>query len=218
LPWRIKNFFSNYFPYLYHKIINLGIAVNSEEYWDEIYLREWDSLKRVWPTKNKLLKEKIQVTDAVLDIACGTGSILRYLKENGYNDLYGTEISDLCVKRLENLGIFMTKSLLPKIEYQDDSFDSVIASQILEHIVKRGDFMREIKRVMKPQGQCFLFVPDDCLGPIDEPSHVVKFNHNTLAKLIGRYFHDFTIKSIKDENFEIPILYVHIQGKEGPSP
>ncbi|PCI48981.1 MAG: hypothetical protein COB49_05240 [Alphaproteobacteria bacterium] len=211
IPWRIKNFISDHFPLFYHKIINIGVDVNSDEYWDEIYAREWDSAKRIWPTKNKLVKEKTRKTDRVLDIACGTGSILRYLKENGYENLQGTEISDLCVERLEKLGISMIKSFLPEIRYQDNCFDVVIASQILEHIIKRGEFLSEIKRVMKSGGQCFLFVPDNCLGPIDEPSHVVKFNRNTLAKLIGKYFNEFTITSIKDENFEMPILFAHIR-------
>lgn len=211
IPWRIKNFVSNHFPLFYHKIINIGVEVNSDEYWDEIYRTEWDSAKRIWPTKNQLVKKETRKTDSVLDIACGTGSILRYLKNNGYENLHGTEISGLCVERLENLGISMFKSFLPEINCQDNSFDVVIASQILEHIIKREKFLSEIKRVMKPGGQCFLFVPDNCLGPIDEPSHVIKFNSKSLGKLIGKYFNEFTITSIKDENFEISILFAHIQ-------
>lgn len=215
IPWRVKNFVSEHFPLFYHKIINIGVEVNSDEYWDEIYMKEWDSAKRIWPTKNQLVKEKTRKTDSILDIACGTGSILRYLKENEYENLHGSEISNLCIERLENLGISMFKSFLPEIECPDDSFDVVIASQILEHIIDRGKFLREIKRVIKSEGQCLLFVPDNCLGPIDEPSHVIKFNRKSLTKLIGKYFDDFTITSMKDENFPMPILFAHIQIKSG---
>lgn len=210
IPWRIRNFFSDHFPLFYHKIINIGVEVNGDEYWDEIYLKEWDAVGRIWPTKNQLLKDNTSKTDSILDIACGTGSILRYLRNHGYENLHGTEISGLCIDRLENLGISMFKSFLPEIDCADNSFDVVIASQIFEHIIKREKFLSEIKRIMKPGGECFLFVPDNCLGPIDEPSHVIKFNHKSLTKLVGKYFDDYTITSIKDTNFEMRILYAHI--------
>lgn len=210
IPWRFKNFISEHFPLLYHKIINFGVNVNSDAYWDDIYQREWDSPQRVWPTKNQLIKEKTQATDYILDVACGTGSILRFLKDNGYKNLYGTELSNLCIERLDNMGISMVKSFLPKIECEDKSFDVVIASQILEHIIKRGIFLEEIKRVLKTNGECFLFVPNDRLGPIDEPSHVIKFNKKTLTHLIGKHFNNFTVTSFKDENFDGQILFAHI--------
>ena len=211
IPWRIKKIISDKFPLIYHKIINYGIMVNSNEYWDEIYRREWDSAKRIWPTKNQLVKDKTRETDHILDIACGTGSILRYLKSNGYENLYGTEISDLCIERLQNLGISMFKSFLPEIEYEDNSFEVVIASQILEHIIQRDKFLGEMKRILKQGGQGFIFVPDNCLGPIDEPSHVIKFTHKSLTKLIRKHFNSFTVISMKDENFEMPILFAHIK-------
>lgn len=211
IPWRVKNFISEHFPLIYHKISNLRTSVNTAEYWDEIYAQEWDSPQRVWPTKNKLIYERTNAEDYILDIACGTGSILRYLKGNGYKNLYGTEISPLCKNRLNELGITAFESYLPTIEYRDSSFDVVIASQILEHIIKRHQFLVEIKRVMKPGGQCYIFVPDDCLGPIDEPSHVIKFTHKSLNNLLKKHFSDFTIVSMKDENFPMPILFAHIK-------
>lgn len=211
IPWRVKNFFSDHFPLLYHKISNIGTPINSAEYWDEIYEKEWDSPQRVWPTKNKLILDKTNHTDAILDVACGTGSILRYLKGQGYGNLYGTEISPLCTERLCQLGITVFGSYLPKIEYKNDSFEVVIASQILEHIIKRDHFLQEINRVIKPGGQCFIFVPDNCLGPIDEPSHVIKFTEKSLSKLLKKHFTDFSISSMRDENFPMKILFAHIQ-------
>ena len=176
---------------------NLGAQVNSDDYWDDIYLEEWDSAKRIWPTKNALIEEKTNVSDKILDVACGTGSILRHLKTRGYEHLYGTEISNICVKRLTACDIGMVKSVLPKIEYNDNMFDVVIASQILEHIIDRHAFLQEIHRILKPGGCCFLFVPNDCLGPIDEPSHVVKFTGKSLDKelrmLISRYLFSMPI-------------------------
>ena len=211
IPWRVKKFVSDHFPLFYHRIINIGVGVNDDRYWDEIYEREWDSPARVWPTKNRLIESKTSPDDHILDIACGTGSILRYLKDRGYRNLHGTEISSLCVERLRGLGIDMFSTVLPRIECGDHLFDVVIASQILEHVIKRKQFLTEIRRVLKPGGQCFIFVPDDCLGPISEPSHVVKFTRKSLARELSQVFDDFEITSMKDENFTMSILYAHIR-------
>lgn len=211
IPWRIKNFVSEHFPLFYHKVVNIGVGVNDDQYWDKIYETEWDSEKRAWPTKNRIIEEATNPKDHILDIACGTGSVLRYLKDKGYENLHGTEISNLCVSRLRDLGIDMFSTILPKIDCGDQLYDAVIASQILEHVIKRRQFLEEIRRVLKPGGQAFIFVPDNCLGPIDEPSHVVKFTKDSLSKELSRVFDDFDIVSMKDENFAMSILYARIR-------
>lgn len=211
IPWRVKNLTSERFPLFYYWVNNFGRSVNSTEYWDEIYHQDWTSPKREWPTKNHMITERTDKNDTVLDIACGTGSILRHLQNQGYHSLYGTELSNICIERLSALGISMFKSQLPRISCSNDRFDVVIASQILEHIVRRNTFLREIKRVMKPGGQAFIFVPDDCLGPISEPSHVTKFTALSFDKQLRKTFDDVTIRSFKDKNFEMSILFAHIR-------
>ena len=90
----------------------------------------------------------------------------------------------------------MHSGLLPQIPLPDSTFDVVIASQVLEHIVRRAKFLKEIRRVMKPEAKAFIFVPDDCLGPISEREHVVKFNARTLRKLLERYFSVVSLRSM----------------------
>lgn len=211
IPWRIKNFVSDHFPLFYHKLVNIGVGVNDDRYWDAIYEKEWDSPKRAWPTKNRLIAALTDPGDHILDIACGTGSILRYLKDQGYENLHGTEISNLCIERLRALGIEMFSTVLPRIACGDHLYDAVIASQILEHVIERRRFLTEIRRVLKPGGLAFIFVPDNCLGPIDEPSHVVKFTKKSLSREIGQVFDRFEVVSMKDENFSMPILFATIR-------
>ena len=82
----------------------------------------------------------------------------------------------------------MFEGKVPTLPVPDAAFDIVIASQILEHVIRRGLFATEIHRVLSPGGRAFVFVPDDCLGPIDEPEHVIKYTNATLSAFLGKIF------------------------------
>jgi ubiquinone/menaquinone biosynthesis C-methylase UbiE len=96
---------------------------------------------------------------------------------------------------------------LPEIAVPDASFDIVIASQVLEHIIRRRRFVREIERVLRPGGRALIFVPDDCLGPIAEPEHVFKYNRFSLEQFLRRHFEIVSVQSIRDPNHEMPVLF-----------
>ena len=140
----------------------------------------------------------------------GTGSILRELKRRGYSTLYALEISRYAVERLKGEGIHAREGTLPRIDYPDGEFDVVIASQVLEHIVRRNVFAREIRRVLRPGGRAFIFVPDRCLGPIAEPEHVIVYRRETLHAFLARHFAVEQVVEMHDANHESPILFAHV--------
>jgi ubiquinone/menaquinone biosynthesis C-methylase UbiE len=210
IPWRVKNFISEHFPLLFHFAVNVGRGGNSAEHWNRRLEETWDSPARKWPSKDALVESLTSKTDAVLDIGCGEGSMLRYLKQQGYSNLHGLEISDYAVRRLRDEGIEMHRGVLPSIPLPDASFDVVIASQVLEHIIRRRRFLAEIRRVLKPGGRAFIFVPDNCLGPISEPEHVIKFNAHSLRKLLERFFQITTLSSMRDVNHPMSILFAQL--------
>jgi len=84
---------------------------------------------------------------------------------------------------------------------------------VLEHIIRRNFFAREIARVLKPDGQAMIFVPNDCLGPIDEPEHVIKYTEPTLRRFLARSFTVGNIEIIRDPNYPVTILFAHVRKK-----
>lgn len=210
IPWRVKNFLSEHFPLLYHLAANAGTGGNSREHWDARLERSWDDPAWNWPTKNNLIASLTQPTDVIVDIACGNGGILRHLRGQGYRQLHGVEISQYAIRRLRGDGIEMHHSVLPAIALPDRSFDVVIASQVLEHIVRRGRFLEEVRRILKPGGRALVFVPDDCLGPISEPEHVTKFTARSLRRLLTRHFAEVRIESMRDANHPMPVLFARV--------
>ena len=209
LPWRVRALISENLPLLYHLAANVFKSRRSESYWDERLAETWH--QRSWPTKNDLIAKMTSPEQIILDIACGNGSILRDLKARNYQNLHGLEISNYAVSRLRSEGFIMHHGSVPILPLPDIAFDIVIASQVLEHIIRRHRFAQEISRVLKPGGRAFIFVPNNCLGPIDEPEHVIKYRPDTLRKFLNKYFEVVSLEVIKDENYPMTILFGHVR-------
>jgi SAM-dependent methyltransferase len=211
VPWRVKNFLSERLPLLYHLVVNVGLSGNSQEHWDLALAQSWDSAEMQWPTKNDLIASLTKPSNVILDIGCGNGSMLRHLQGLGYRHLHGLEISGYAIQRLRGEGIEMHYGVLPSIPLPEASFDVVIASQVLEHVIRRRRFLSEMRRILKAGGRALIFVPDDCLGPISEPEHVIKYNAHTLREFLERYFTVISLDSMHDVNHTISVLFAHVE-------
>ena len=185
------------------------MAGNSVEHWNARLRDTWDG--RDWPTKVERIEALTRPDQAIVDVGCGNGSMLRRLQANGYSDLHGVELSDYAVTRLRAEGITMWQGSLPNLPLPDASFDVLIASQVLEHIIRRGRFMRDVKRVLRPGGSAFVFVPDDCLGPIDEKEHVIRYNRDSLRRFLAKTFEVVSVESMQDAQFTMSILFAHVR-------
>jgi 2-polyprenyl-3-methyl-5-hydroxy-6-metoxy-1,4-benzoquinol methylase len=211
LPWRVRNAISNHFPLAYHLAANLFRRRSGAEYWDNNLAQGWNSDVRRWAAKAQIIARHTRPDAALIDIGCGNGSILRDLRELGLSNLSGLEISEYAVKRLREEGFRMYQGKLPEISAPSASFDVVIASQVLEHIIRRGTFAREMSRIMKPGAQGFIFVPNDCLGPIDEPEHVIKYDKDSLTAFLRRHFEILSVEAFNDPNYPMSILLGHVR-------
>ncbi len=210
IPWRVKNYFSRKIPVLYYIINNLISRSNANSNWDQLLCDSWDDLNRTWPQRTQDIIELTDKKNSILDIGCGTGSILRTLKNNGYTSLYGLEHSMASVTRLENYGITMRQGDLPKINFDTNSFDVVIASEVLEHIIFHKYLIKEIIRVLKPGGKAFIYVPNDCMGPIDEPSHVRTYSIKSLANILSKYGTLESISETREKHFPASFLFAKL--------
>lgn len=211
VPWRVRAYLSHHFPLAYHLVLNAGLHGNSAEHWDRMLAQSWDDPSRAWPTKTELIDTLTTPDQNILDVACGTGSILRTLRQRGYRHLHALEISAYAVSRLCAEGIHARTGVLPKIDFSDGEFDVVIASQVLEHMIRRSKFAAEIRRVLKPGGRAFIFVPDRCLGPIDEPEHVIVYDAISLRRFLSRYFVVDRVESMRDANHASPVLFAQVR-------
>ncbi len=94
----------------------------------------------------------------ILDIGCGTGALLKELDQ--YGDCFGVDFSSQAVQFCIERGILQVKEgSIAEIPYPDESFDLVLALDILEHIPDDSVGIREINRVLKKGGKGIIFVP-----------------------------------------------------------
>jgi ubiquinone/menaquinone biosynthesis C-methylase UbiE len=200
IPWRVKNFVSERFPLAYHLVVNLGLNRNSEEYWDKQLAESWDISTRFWPEKVAAIERIVEPQESVVDIGCGNGSILRDLRDRGFTNLHGLEQSEYAVNRLSSERISMSRGNLLNMPFRDAQFDAAIASEVLEHVIRRNRFCRELSRIVKPSGKVLIFVPNDRLGPIDEPEHVIMYNTRSLRAFLSRHWAIESISTVVEEN------------------
>lgn len=108
-------------------------------------------------TINKLtLSRSVQV----LDVGTSTGTNLRMLREMGFKDVRGLDRSDEAIRWCAEKGFGkVEKGDVCSMPFDDDQFDLILATDIVEHIEDDAQALREIRRVLKPDGHAIITVP-----------------------------------------------------------
>lgn len=103
--------------------------------------------------------------DLILDCACGRGFYLNMFRYVSRCRLVGLELdADVIRKAQRKVGhlpaVLLTNANIYHLPYPSDTFDAVILSEILEHIERDVDGLREVLRVLKPGGVVAITVPN----------------------------------------------------------
>jgi ubiquinone/menaquinone biosynthesis C-methylase UbiE len=119
----------------------------------------YDVNKRLDVVFNELLIEDIR-DKKLLDAGCGTGWFSKFSAERGANvtsmDLGENLLAKVALKcKSERI----VGSIL-EIPFQDNVFDYVISSEVIEHVPDPFKAMQELFRVLKPGGSMVLTTPN----------------------------------------------------------
>jgi SAM-dependent methyltransferase len=97
----------------------------------------------------------------VLDVGCGSGDLGLELKKQFSVESYGIELNETAIQYANERGV---KSILADLDevwpYQNEFFDVVTGTEIIEHIVNPDHFILEAKRVLKLNGLLVLTTPN----------------------------------------------------------
>lgn len=118
------------------------------------YLKHRTIASRVY--RGSLLYPKISkhVKGITLDIGCGLGEFVRYRKGS-----VGVDINPYNVAFARENGLNVVQMDVDLLPFQDDSFDSVVLDNVLEHIANPLPLSEEISRVIKDNGRLIVGVP-----------------------------------------------------------
>jgi SAM-dependent methyltransferase len=132
----------------------------------------------------------------LLDIGCGTGTLIGILKNRGFSVLgldFSAEASKLAM--LEN-GVKVVVGSLEDAKFPDRSFDIVTLFHVMEHLPEPGEMLQEVKRILVPGGRVVLQVPNidswqrKIFGPywygLDIPRHVIDYSPSSMTRLLEK--------------------------------
>ncbi len=101
----------------------------------------------------------IQPDSSLLDLGCGDGDFLEYIRAQKNVQTYGVEISDLSVLACVEKGLDVIQQDLEAglALFENQSFDMVVLSQTLQTIHETESILNEIVRVGK---ECVISFPN----------------------------------------------------------
>jgi SAM-dependent methyltransferase len=94
----------------------------------------------------------------ILDVGCGTGANIQMLSNFGITE--GVDVSSEALDFCRARGLSKVKQgEAETLPYEDASFDLVTGLDVVEHLDDDIAGLREMRRVLRPDGRVLLFVP-----------------------------------------------------------
>lgn len=159
----------------------------------------------------KIMATLVDKNQKVLDLGCGTGDFIKILNKKN-KEVEGIEISKKVAQIGQKKGFkIKIADLHSTFPYPKNTFDTVTAGEIIEHIYDTDFFLKEIKRILKPNGFLVLSTPNIAtLGR----RLMLLFGFNPLIETSldhsAGHIRYFTKKSLSDllekHNFKLSIL------------
>jgi SAM-dependent methyltransferase len=142
--------------------------------------KSYDRYLRNWLPKNK--------DAAIADVACGSGFLLAYLLEKGYENLAGVDISPEQVELAKRIHPNIVEGdICQFLKSHPESFDLVTAFDIIEHLRKEEalEFLDACYQALRPGGRVIIQTPnaDSPWGVMiryGDFTHEISFSPNSL--------------------------------------
>lgn len=153
----------------------------------------------------QLILKEIRPSDSILDIGCVNHDLISIRKGNwlhGYlckisSNVLGIDIEEDSINQMKATGYNVLFANCEKLDL-DQTFDVIIAGEVIEHLSNPGLFLEGVKRHLKPTGKFILSVPNaycyyNILSsmfrskvPVHE-QHACWYDKTTIKQLIQRY-------------------------------
>lgn len=163
---------------------------------DDHYLRDTPDarLLRIQDFLKKAVADFLPGRGRVLDVGCGNGIALSALE--GWSSKAGVDVSHALLKLAREKGIEahycdVDRGALP---FPDASFDMVISTDVVEHVLHTDHLLNEINRVLRQGGLYVAVIPN-----VNQPvSFVMQFILDLTPMYAARYrcphYRDFTAR------------------------
>lgn len=186
-----------------------------------------DPLQKLWHQRRfKEIEKLIERTDKILDIGCADGMFSKVILDKAKaKELIGLDVLKTSVvwanKHWKHTGKmnFLVGDAHDLKKFKSGSFDAVFALEVLEHVHRPLEALKEIKRVLKKGGYGVFLVPSESLlfrtiwffwlhfyprGWVWRDTHIQTFRNSYLPKICQKA--GFLIE--QDKKFNLGMLHV----------
>jgi 2-polyprenyl-3-methyl-5-hydroxy-6-metoxy-1,4-benzoquinol methylase len=189
-------------------------------YWDE----ERDlTQKRLLSNRSSrrlhdLVFQHLQYANHILDVGCGAGGIYVPALLQTAQRIVGIDLSETALSLARRKGIAAAAcNLQQPLPFPSASFDGIISIEVLEHLFYPQDTVREIVRILKPNGTVVFSVPNIAHFPNRLRMLGGKFVPGGLPATANRPWQDphirfFTPQSLTRMITECNLEIVHLYG------
>jgi 2-polyprenyl-3-methyl-5-hydroxy-6-metoxy-1,4-benzoquinol methylase len=145
----------------------------------------------------------------VLDVGCGTGSLLRALVREGYRDVTGLELSEYAASiARDSSGAHVLAGDIVETDLHGERFDVINATEVVEHVRDPLAFFRRVKELLSPDG-VFIYSTGNSTSAyarssgqhwpyLNPEGHLFYYSPQTLV----RYFEAVGLRPVRPESIE----------------
>lgn len=142
---------------------------------------EWDAIKEYIPAKSKFL-----------DVGCGAGYAMLKASDELNCESYGIDpepgAHGVGRYKDKNLNLNIIKAYSENLPFPDNTFDVVYSSHVLEHVNDEGKSLKEMKRVLNPNGTLIIGMPTAAMAWIGLFSSWLFTTHQRFVNIVLKPF------------------------------
>jgi len=178
----------------------------------DVYRHHHDTGERLGKTvaekkRGDFLRKRIGTGKKVLDVGCRDGVLTRNFAEG--NEVLGLDIDDEALRRAKEELAIETRQVDLNGDWgvADDTYDAVVAGEVIEHLYFPGLVLDKIVKTLKEDGVLLGSVPNAfslqmrlrlLVGkkratPLNDPTHINHFSHKEMKGLLEERFEKVTM-------------------------
>ena len=145
---------------------------------------------RACEIRYKVVKKYIDKEEKILDVGCGDGTFLLFLKDHGYRRIYGIDPSEQSIATLKEGGIEgrVGNVFEDAVEELKGTFDVVTFTAVIEHIFDLEKVIKQLSAYLKKTGKIFIDAPavegfEKYITPIPNYFNQEHINYFSLCSL-----------------------------------
>lgn len=239
IPHRVKDYFYSGEEFLLWQCQVCGFVFtnpvpeeskSSYYYRSDRYISHTDSYRKQWVTrlyhiarqymlrqKYKYIQRYVSEPDTMLDIGCGTGYFMQYMKQRGWR-VKGIEPDERASSFAQSsfgLEVYPPSYFLSDL-FNNESFRVITLWHVLEHLYDPPVYLQKIHSLLCQDGYLFVAVPNvrsydawyfgQYWAAYDVPRHLWHFSPDTLQRFLSSHGFEW----ISSYRLPLDVFYVSL--------